>query len=347
LAFKKKCPATINKISKLSKTHHKPLVSNALNEVTQRQLEYSDMHWLDNATPFALFKAMTAVYTRMQGQTAFNYRIRNGKSWYKKQNTPPFLMMSQNFNILSNYVSKRWNFSNHTVYIPKKVEYAVPTSEKMFVGNIPTGTKFYGKKLAVGIYWKDAWGARDLDLSATAISGQKIGWNAGYSNSALTYSGDITSAPNGAVEYLHCQNLINDPYIVRNNIYSGSDTSKYKIIVGKGSKITKKYMMNPNNLLAEIQTEAIQKQMVLGLFLPERDKSQSFVLLNFGAGHVRVSGLGGLPVTALYEQYRYPFHFGLLFEMLGAKTVESPEEATLDFSLDKLDKDTFIKLFNK
>jgi hypothetical protein len=33
--------------------------------------------------------------------------------------------------------------------------------------------------------------------------------------------------------------------------------------------------------------------------------------------------------------------------MLGAKTVESPEEATLDFSLDKLDKDTFIKLFNK
>jgi len=28
LAFKTKCPKTINKISKLSKTYHKPLVSN-------------------------------------------------------------------------------------------------------------------------------------------------------------------------------------------------------------------------------------------------------------------------------------------------------------------------------
>ena len=38
LAFKSKCPKTINKISKLSKKHHKPLVSNVLNNATNTLL---------------------------------------------------------------------------------------------------------------------------------------------------------------------------------------------------------------------------------------------------------------------------------------------------------------------
>ena len=223
----------------------------------------------------------------------------------------------------------------------------MPTSEKMFVGNIPTGSKFFGEKLCVGIYWENAWGARDLDLSASAITGEKIGWNAGYSTGLLTYSGDITNAPSGAVEYLHCKSGTNQPWLVHNNVYSGSDTSGYKIIVGAGDSVDKKFLMDPNKVTMEVRTEAVQKQMILGMFLPESNDTQSFVLLNFGAGHARVGGRNTLGVQALYEQYKSVFDFGLLLQTLGAEVVTEidPEDEVLDFSVDKLTKDSFTKLF--
>lgn len=347
LAFKGRCPAVINKISKLSKTCHKPVPQNALNEVTSRLLTAGDTHWLDNATPFAFFKAMTAVFNRMQGQTAFTYRIRNGKSFVKEGNAPKVLDMVQNFNFLTDYATKRWDLSGTKIYLPEGVSYAVPTSEKMFVGNIPTGSKFFGEKLCVGIYWENGWGARDLDLSSSAITGQKVGWNAEYSTGSLTYSGDITNAPSGAVEYLHCKSGTKQPWIINNNVFSGESTSGYKIIVGAGDKVSKPFLMDPNKVKMEVRTEAVQDQMVLGLFLPEQNDTQSFVLLNFGAGFARVSRGGGLGVQSLYEQYKSPFDFGLLLHTLGAEVVTEidPEEEVLDFSVDKLTKDSFTKLF--
>lgn len=346
LAFKGKCPATINKISKLSKKHHVPVPSNALNEVTQRLLTDGDVHWLDNATPFALFKAMSAVYNRMQGQRTFCYRVRNGKSFIKEGVESKTLEMLENFQFLLNYLKTRIDLSDKKIFLPKDVEYALPTSEKMFVGNVPTGTKFYGEKLAVGFYWENAWGANDLDLSACSIGGGKIGWNSGYSNARLTYSGDITNAPNGAVEYLHCQKGTTEPWLVKNNVYKGSEDCGYKIIVGRGSELSRDYMMDPNNLFAEIKTEAVQRQMILGLFLPEKGDTQSFVLLNFGAGQARVSAAGGLGAVALHEEYRNPLTFQTIVEALGAEIVyDLEDDSTVNLSLDNLEKDSFTKLF--
>jgi hypothetical protein len=345
LAFKTQCPATINKISKLSKTKHKAVPKNALNEVTQRMLTKDDVHWLDNATPFALFKAMSAVYNRMQGQSTFCYRVRNGKSWVKEGVQSKTLEMIQNFQFLLTYLKSRVDLTGQKFFLPEDVDYALPTSEKMFVGNIPIGTKFHGEKLAVGIYWENAWGACDLDLSACNVGGGKIGWNREYSNRSLTYSGDITNAPNGAVEYLHCQNGTTEPWLVQNNVFFGSETAGYKIIVGRGDDVSKPYMMDPNNLFAEVKTDAVQKQMVLGLFLPEKAEKQSFVLLNFGAGQARVSAKGGLGAVALHEQFKNCLDFKTVIEALGAEVVYNSEDADHDLSLNNLEKDSFTKLF--
>ena len=344
LAFKVKCPKTINKISKLSKKHHKPLVQNPLNHVTYLPLIEKDSHWLDNATPFALFKAISACYNRENGQDTFVYRIRNGKSWTKsgKQSDVP----GYNLYILLGYLKKRFNLSGKKIFFPKNIDYALPTSEKMFVGNIPTGTRFIGKKLAVGIYWKNSWGARDLDLSGLNIGG-KIGWNADYKQGNFLYSGDITSAPNGAVEYLYAKNGLSEPTLVQNNVYAGSDTCEYKIIIGKGDGINKEYMMNPDNLFAEVKCQSVQTDTILGIFIPKRDK-QSFVLLNFGAGHARVSGnspISILSTTALYQQWNNAYTFNDLIKLLGAEVVDNVEDADIDLSLDKLEKDTFTKMF--
>ncbi|UMQ41846.1 hypothetical protein MKS83_20990 [Chryseobacterium sp. Y16C] len=156
LAYKNRASKTINKISKLSKVYHQPLVSNPLNNATNILLENSDLHWLENATPFALFKALSACYSRMYGQDTFVYRIRNGKSWTKKSTATS--VNELNYDFILNYLKSKYNLTGKKIYFPKDIEFALPTSEKMFVGNIPTGTRFYGESLAVGIYWENAWG---------------------------------------------------------------------------------------------------------------------------------------------------------------------------------------------
>lgn len=348
LAFKKICPSTINKISKLSKKYHKPLITNPLNCATYVELNKNDIHWLDNATPFALFKAISACHSRMKGQDNFVYRIRNGKSWVKTSAVTD--VNGKNYNFLIDYLKTRFDFSGTKFYVPDNVKYALPTSEKMFVGNIPTGTRFYAKKMAVGVYWENKWGANDLDLSALNIGG-KVGWNSDYKqgNGSLMFSGDITDAPSGAVEYLYAKNGLNDPTLILNNVFSGLSDSTYKIIIGKGDKISRNYMMDPNNLFMETTCQSVQKQMVLGMIIPKKDE-QCFVLLNFGAGNARVSGNNAHSNTAtkaLYQQWKRPLGFNKIVKILGGEIINEKEDGAIDLSLDNLDKNTFIKIFDK
>jgi len=349
LALKPKYSKTINKISKLSKTYHKPLVSNPLNFVTSIELTKKDMHWLNNATAFALFKAISACNTRVNGQTKFVYRIRNGKSWTTREDKPLNLYIPEkNLKFILDYCKKRFEqLKGKKFYFQENVDIALPTSEKMFVGNLPTGTSFVGESLSAGMYWEDAWGARDLDLSGINAGG-KVGWNAHYNqDNSLLYSGDTTSAPNGAVEYLHCKNGLNYPTVVFINVYSGSDTAGYKIIVGSGNKdMSKAHMMDPNKVLAEAKCNAVQKQMILGLLIPDEDK-QRFVFLNFGAGQANVSNRdsSGPAIEALLSQWKSPITLEDFVTNVGGEVVLEPSEADFDFSLDKLEKDSLIKLF--
>lgn len=347
LAFKPKCAQTINKISKLSKTHHKPLVCNPLNTVTTALLEAKDKAWLDHASPFALFKALSACWTRMNGQYAFVYRIRNGKSFVKNNKVSGIVW--SNYHYLINYLKCRFKLAGKKFYFPTDVDYALPTSEKMYVGNIPTGSKFYGDSLAVGIYWENQWGADDLDLSGLNIGG-KIGWNASFktSNAELMYSGDLTNAPNGAVEYLYAQHGLSEPTLVENNVYLGEGNCAYKIIVGKGDDIEYDYMMNPNNLFLETKCQSVQRQTILGMLMPEKNK-QCFVLLNFGAGESRVSGnseISLLATKALYQQWCNPISFNNIIAELGGEIVSSSKLSDYDFSLVQLQKDSFIRVFS-
>lgn len=346
LAYKNKAPKSINKISKLSKTHHQPMISNPLNNATSMLLEDNDIHWLDNATPFALFKALSACYLRMYGQETFVYRIRNGKSWVKTGKNSS--VNERNFEFILTYLKLRFDLTGKTFYFPQDVEFGLPTSEKMFVGNIPTGTRFSGEKLAVGIYWENAWGAYDLDLSGLNIAG-KAGWNAAYNqgDGNLMYSGDMTSAPNGAVEYLYANKGLDAPTLIMNNVYSGNTECGYKIVIGKGDVISREYMMDPNKLFAEARCNSVQRQTILGMLLPKEEK-QSFVLLNFGAGHSHVSGNSEISImatNALYQQWYEPISFNELVQLLGATVTTEKTEASFDFSLESLEKDSFIKIF--
>ncbi|MEL6257078.1 MAG: hypothetical protein AAFR87_34100, partial [Bacteroidota bacterium] len=346
LAFKPRCAKTINKISKLSKTHHKALITNPLNFATSLLLGEKDKHWLDNATPYALFRALSACYTRMQGQNTFTYRIRNGKSFVKKNKVSDLVWA--NYYFLMDYCKSRFKLEGKKFFLPKDVEYALPTSEKMFVGNIPTGTKFFGASLAVGVYWENRWGAHDLDLSGLNIGG-KVGWNSAYKQGKayLMYSGDITDASNGAVEYLYAQQGLGEPTLVKNNVYSGEGNCEYKIILGRGNDVNYDFMMSPEKLFMETKCQSVQRQTILGLLNP-MGAQQCFILLNFGAGSSRVSGNSEISIAAtkaLYQQWTFSYSFREMILELGAEIVVKAEDADYNFALDQLQKDSFMQVF--
>jgi hypothetical protein len=179
------------------------------------------------------------------------------------------------------------------------VDYALPTSEKSFIGCVPTMTRVTNpESITVGIYWEDSWGANDLDISSMDINGEKVGWNSNYYNNSqsIVYSGDITSAPYGATEYLtlckgSCQQLI---YV---SVYSGIEESEFDVIVG-----TKGDSSIPDNthqgeawihtedrlLLARHKTPT--RGCIIG-FTNEADTGEfEFVFSNLGVSNNAVSG---------------------------------------------------------
>jgi hypothetical protein len=106
-------------------------------------------------------------------------------------------------------------------------------------------------------------------------------------------------------------------------------------------------MMNPENLFAEIKCQSVQKQSILGMMLPQKDR-QCFVLLNFGAGQARVSGhskFSEIATKALYQQWNNALSFNDLVEAFGAEIVEDKEDSDIDLSLDNLEKDSFMNVF--
>ena len=356
LAFKRSADGkrnrVINRIAKLSKTNHKPLPVNALSTATSQLINDRDMHWLENATTFALIKALNACHVRLQGQDIFAFHIRNGKAWYKEAETSvDSSVLQKNFDRILGVIRNRLDFSDKKVYIPPNVEYGLPTSEKMFIGNVPTFTKFTGDKLAAGVYWKNSWGARDLDVSAVDIHGGKIGWNTYYSGQSenILYSGDITSAPSGAVEYIHVKEGLYDPILLLNNVYSGDDNCDYKIVIGQGEDMSRSIMMDPKKVWVEEMTESVKRETLLGVFLPGEGKTVSFVMLNTATGsHNASTGTEHtIKFNKAFSQYcENVLSLNDLLVYLGADLTDEIDDATIDLSLNALDRNTFIDLLN-
>lgn len=350
LAFRKASNHNIkvvNKIAKLSKTHHKPMPVNALNNATHEYITASNDHWLKNATPFALMSALSALHLRMQGQNHFAYHIRNGKAYAKKQDTKNDVfynaLYASNYQYIIDELKSRVDTSK-TVFIQDNVLLGLPVSEKSFIGNVPTGTKILGTDLAVGIYWENNGGARDIDLSGVSLT--KVGWDSYYfnNNQSLVYSGDITNAPNGAVEYLKVNGEIN-PVLVKTNIYSGDDDCKYRLIVGEGDEVSRDYMMNPNNLILCEDAQSQGKESIIGILLPE-EHGVSYTITNMSSGNARTSGTGEVSELfreAMFQSYRNALSLNKVLEDIG---FVFSDDADIDLSLDKLSKDKILNLFS-
>lgn len=345
----RKTKSIINTIARLSKKHHKPIVENPLNKATSEKLSVDDMGWLNNASIFFLFRVLKACHNRIEGQENFLYKIRNGKSWYNTVEKKNVGICTYNLNYIIYYLKKRINFDGKKFYFPDYIDYALPTSEKMFVGNIPSGSIYKADKLAVGVYWKNEWGARDLDLSALNVGG-KVGWNAEYNqNDDIYFSGDITDAPDGAVEYLYFNDELESPSLIINNIYHGAVGTKFKLIIGRGDNVNMDYLLNPNNNVIQLSAELNQVQNIMGFVIPHKTVKK-FIIMNTGSGNISASiyNSDNKTIKALYEEYSNPFKFSKLIKLLGGEVVkEKTDDVDYDFSVENLNKTSFISFFDR
>ena len=280
----KKCKElchAVNMIRKFAVKLHKPMKKSPW-------LQLEEMDSLERMKLFkdaSIFK-LAQMYNVLNNPTGY-YVIRNGKAFYKES-----VIREVNDEILAEIlaviISKVPKVES--VALPKGIELAMPTSEKNFIGDIPLGSYIdcAEKNTMIGIYWRNEWGARDLDLHVRTIDGYSIGWNGSYGHpdeKKILFSGDMTNANPEASEVMWFQNEpINS--IVSVLEYSGDNKYHYDMFIAQESttNFSKGYMVDPRNIIYKARMEFENKSDVtLGFF-----KDNKFVFHSCNVGNGRV-----------------------------------------------------------
>jgi hypothetical protein len=367
LAFKVHVNMTsiINKISKLSKYHHKPMDRDYLNDLTARiengeAIDLAVLREQLNRVPiFRVIRILNSLKQRMLDLEVAVYRIRNGKTFTKEVNlvkdvTAYEKVYSYVYNYICHYLYDM--IGDKKIFIPDYINYALPTSEKSFVGNFPTGTSISVKDNAIiGVYWENLPDCRiDLDLKMMSL-GVSFGWDANYrsTNGQILFSGDVTDAPEGATELFYINKNHVESYLMSLNDYTyrggshGNVPFKFFIAEEEIRNMKKNYMVDPNKVVFQGPMEMENVQKMLGVVNCNNDNT-SFYFIDADAGN-QISARN----NKWTEQSRTFYITKLLnsvslFDVLsdaGVEFVDSPEEADINLDPVALQKDTIINLF--
>lgn len=232
---------TINKALKLSKKLYKPRKQSALEHVNDSSVTVEEVQKAaKNATVFKLIKVWNALKRYNTDQEANYYKIRNGKSYLKLNNSyhkqKPTNRYRKTVVIINELRSRLGNWSDRTFYIPKGVEYAVPTSGKDFIGSLPYMSSYTIKgAISLGIAWDKS---ADLDLHSFTLDGRHFGWNSSYRGDGITYSGDMTHLNQFgyAAEFYRLKpGSITDPLVVEVSDYASRGKVPFDVFVTNAS----------------------------------------------------------------------------------------------------------------
>lgn len=312
----------INKLRKLAVNNHKPLSKNILDSLTDGNIDIDLdklFEALDNITLFREIRIVNGILYRLKGNNNIVYRIRNGKSYVKTLENNDAIyeerlttIYNEVYKHLVNRLSNK--VKNKTIYIPKNITYAAPTSEKQFNGNIPDGSYLEIPRednFIYGIHWtnlkksnvEDSTGFYgeqtkageervDLDLKQMNKSAV-FGWDASYRSESgnILFSGDMTNAPlpNGATELFYVnQNYGHGAFLITLNMFtSNSKDVPFEFVIAKAthsSNTRVNYVLDPNNILEKIDmvVKKSERQKVVG-FITIGDTIR-FYFNDFSAG---------------------------------------------------------------
>ena len=368
LAFRtsKQLKVTINKIRRLAVAYHKPMKEDYLNEITAL-LKNNDPIDIDKlnaelarVNTFRKIRLAYALKFRTADAHSILYRVRNGKGFAtgfefsNKKNAKGMLDV-----VIDSIVEDvKTNVEGKKIYIPEYINYALPTTEKQFTGDFPSGTCVtVPKDMIVGIHWDNVDRHRiDLDLSLINQSEGKIGWDSSYrtENRDILFSGDITDAqkPDGASELFYVKRQKKTASILLVNYYNmdscGNVEVPFKILVAKESpkSFSNNYMVNPNNVVSVAKTQINQKQLILGLLVTTTDECRFYYTETYIGRSITASESEFVKNSRqyLFDFYENTINLKDVLVKSGAEIVSAKEESDIDLSPESLEKDTIVKL---
>lgn len=261
--------SVINSISRLSKTMHVPLKpqmsKNFINLALNGKIgDYDDV--LSKIPLRDKLKYLNLLEWKARQLGADFYIIRNGKihTEYEVKTYDTITINMVASHVLRSIKRDLLGLLHTNILLDPRVKYGLPTSQKQMVGKLPFGTRIVTDsrgEISAGIYWEDDWGAYDLDLSAIDLKGNRTGWGqlSGYNkNNPVAFSGDITSAPDGAMEFITTRENTFGLFV---NIYSGSTNCDMELVIGENANPNRNWITNP--IIREKHTLA-SRGMVLG-----------------------------------------------------------------------------------
>jgi hypothetical protein len=251
----------INRLSKLSKTHHAPFVA-PIETVFLTHKFIVDTHrrnggtaYFDivhrisrGATVFQLEKYIRATRKRINATIVFTidvYNIRNGKQFIKSDDVQ--IRKCDDIDMNQLYHAVRRILMNELHYrldnklpngVKTNLNLTIPTSLKDCVGSVPYGTSIdFGKydNIQIGIHWTDEECGQDLDLSING-DGFQVSWNTNQVAEGITHTGDMTSANPEATEMISLDKRVGKGRIIVTP-YSCKPNAKFTFFIAKNGDV--------------------------------------------------------------------------------------------------------------
>lgn len=335
----------VNKLRRLAVKNHVPSKNGFFETILSEKKEISEilLH-LDSLNNYKKIKLLQSINVRKKQLSNRAFVVRNQKIFIKEgvaMYDAEYLDLI--YAILYKSLCESLSIKACKIKLKKGVNITLPTSEKSFIGNYPLGSSFdfSDSDNIVGIYWREEDGANDLDLSLFDMDGVKYGWNSFYTNQngSVIYSGDMTQANPEATELYYTKNGFK-PSIVIVNLYRGETNSKFKFFLAKEEYNGRKnYMVNPDNILVNVDMEMESKEKILGVITENK-----FILAEFRSGKGKVSTAS---VTDLYRDIALDtLDCYVSMEKLLVDSGFEIVSENADIDLTNLSKDTLINLLN-
>jgi hypothetical protein len=369
----------INKIRKLATKYHIPMQEDYLNQVTAKIKRNNPINVdtlkaeLSKVNTFRKIRLAYALKFRGSDPKSILYRIRNGKGYattLEVTNQPQMLVLLEVVldaitNDLANQVKDK------RIYIPENIIYMLPTTEKQFTGNLPSGSYItLSKDMIVGIHWEnlsdksvkeediydeDNDGSR-IDLDLAMVNAEiKLGWDGLYRSNtqSILFSGDMTDAPKpfGASELFYIKMRTPGAYVLTVNYYNYSKeiSVPFSIVVAQNHLVNfpTNYMLNPNKIKCQAQSTINQKQKILGILVISPMEIRFYFAETYIGKTISSKGTKFIrqSLDYLLNFYTNAISLNALLERAGATIVQTKKDCDINLAPTALEKDTILRLF--
>ena len=333
----------VNRIRRLAKRRHVPITMPASRTfLADFARDPSVMERLDSFTITDCFRILNAIVLGRGLMKTRAYVVRNGKIWYDDtpEGHPKHVLDAAQDVVLARIRALCAHLVGENIRLPENIRLGLPVSQKQSVGRLPFGSVIntgagVGEHVSAGIYWENDWGARDLDLSSVDLSGMRTGWGdaASYTRESVQFSGDITNAPQGAMEFVTVTHSPGIALFV--NIYAGVVGSNCKLVIGRRDA-AKEQWIDP--VMFEEMTVLESRNNLIGYLTPDND----YVVYRGGLGGAHVSSLKN---RAVVEHGLAPFWtVDELFLFLDMEH-DPDRPTTIDLSYESLTFETLASVF--